>query len=370
MPLLDLQRSAVEIGRVRIGDSKPDGRRPGRKLETFKLTTRSRRVADQVAALFGGEVKRYEPDRGQAGWQAITTLDALPVMVPPRGQMVTQWYEMWSKAGCARRCDSRHDQLNPEGSAAAPGNCRCPFLRDPDSGQPLLDDDGYRIPDGEERTRLSKLATPQACKPHTRISFIIPDLPGLGVWRFETTGKVVAGRIQDSADILQMAAQRGFYLPAELQLLWMEKRKPGEPVERFPVVDLIVLESLRAIANGDAAQHTIAAALPPPPSRKALTTGTSPAGPSGPAAIEAGDPMAAQKIANAAKDTTDRTVIQQLAEQAEAAGLGKDEVWVPDHNDPNTFTEVNILDYLRDRYRALSTPPTAPTPPTAKDTDR
>jgi hypothetical protein len=270
---------------------------------------------------------------------------------------------MWSAAGCARRCDSRYDQLNPEGSAAAPGNCRCPVLTDSATGQPLLDDDGYRIPDQEERTRLSKLATPKACKPHTRISFLIPDLPGLGVWRFETTGRVVAGRIQDSADILQMAAARGFYLPAELQLLWLEKRKPGHPVERFPVVDLIVLESIRAIANGDAAQHTIAAALPPPPpARKALTTGTGPA--AGPLAIEAADPMAAQKIANAAKETTDLATIQQLAQQVEAAGLGKDEVWVPDHNDPDTFTGVNVLDYLRDRYRALSNPPTV------KDSDQ
>jgi hypothetical protein len=131
MPLLDIQRRAAQLGRIRIGTQVrgSNGKLRPSRLATFRLTTASRHNADAVSALLGGQVKPFENARTSGQWEVITDLDTLPVMVPPT-QAISQDYELWTAAGCARRCDSRVERLSG-------GACLCPS--DPIQRQALAD---------------------------------------------------------------------------------------------------------------------------------------------------------------------------------------------------------------------------------------
>ena len=104
MPVLDVQRRGQQIGRIRIGEQvqAANGRMRPSKLETFRFTTGSRATAEAIAALYGGEIRDWL--RGQ--FEVITEKAEIGVTVPPRDQVVSQWYELWSKGGCQRRCEA------------------------------------------------------------------------------------------------------------------------------------------------------------------------------------------------------------------------------------------------------------------------
>jgi hypothetical protein len=364
MPLLDrapilAQRAGVEIGRIRPGEmmrTAAGGMRPG-TLETWKLTSRSRAVVESAAQQYGGQVKPYVPARGKSGWGVVTGTNALRVVVAPGLAVVTQSYEMWTAAGASRRCDSRYDQLNPNGGRAAPGNCRCPKLRDLD-GRPLLDPDGYPQSDIDERKRLAGQRTPAACKPHTRITVILPQVDGIGMWRAESGGYVTADDITTVGASLDAAAKQGIYLPAELLLDSIEIRKPGAQVEKFAVIRLTILRSLQDIVGGQLPAGDIRSALPPAAdSRPAIAAGGKPALP--PAAIQVtARPRTAQAIADAAASATTPAEVSAL--MAEAAGDRLDDsVWIPTAVDPMTSEECDLRDYLTGRLAAVSRGPVA-----------
>ena len=129
MPALDIlrhQRRGQQIGRLRIGQQVAvikDGRDTGKtrpaRLDTFRFTTGSRATADAIAALYGGEVRPWERE-----WEVITGKSEIGVTVPPRDEVISQWYEMWTAGGCQRRCDSQHDQISN-------GPCQCPHAANP-----------------------------------------------------------------------------------------------------------------------------------------------------------------------------------------------------------------------------------------------
>ena len=155
-------------------------------LHTFRFTAASRGGVDQVAATFGGTVTPWEKE-----WEVITDTDTVGVIIPPRDQVISQNYELWSKSGCQRRCDSQHEQI---------GNrpCLCPS-------------------DPIERSVQAQLNPPQACKPITRINLMIPDLPGLGVWRLGTASFYAAVELGDSAELMEEARKAGAFLEAQLR---------------------------------------------------------------------------------------------------------------------------------------------------------
>lgn len=184
MPILDLQKRARELGRIRLGVrevfTKRDGStgtRPA-KLDRFRFTSASRPLLDKVAALYGGEVREWTPDGGSPQWEVITDSQRLPIMVPP--QPVTQWHEAWRKSGCVHRCDGQTNVLTDE---------PC----DPDD--PL------------HREALAK--------PTTRLNVVLRDVEGIGVWRVETHGWNAAIELPDVAEFL---AQAGGYVNGWLGL--------------------------------------------------------------------------------------------------------------------------------------------------------
>lgn len=200
MTILNLQRRIAEVGRIRIGQKVGGGKGRPTKLETFRLTSPNPVRVQQAAQLYGGAPAEWAAPAGKQ-WEVVTEADALNVIVPPSDMAFSQHYELWSAGGCQRRCDGETESISD-------GPCVC----DPDARE---------------------------CNIHTRLSVMLADLPGLGVWRLDTSGYYAAVELQGAVGVVQMAAGRGQMLPAQLRL---EQRmvKRGGKTMRFavPVLDV------------------------------------------------------------------------------------------------------------------------------------
>jgi hypothetical protein len=221
VPIIELQRRMVEAGRIRAGERVSGA---PRKLDKWRLTSKDRQRLALAAQKWGGQVREWADHPGE--FELYTETDALPIMLLP-GQMPTTWYELWSRGGCQRRCDGQHELISDSA-------CLC----------------------GEERE----------CKPHTRLSVLLPDLPGIGSWLLSSTGWNAAAELAGAADLLQRASAQGVLIPARLRL---EQRVQvtGGQTRRFavPVIDIDV--SFRELLGGNQG------ALPHTPSERALPSG-------------------------------------------------------------------------------------------------
>lgn len=205
-PIIELQRRLVEAGRIRAGDKGPKGE--PRKITNWRLTSKDRQRLDLAAAKWGGEVRAWDGHEGE--FELYTKTNQLPITLVP-GQPPTTWYELWSAGGCQRRCDGV--SLNSEE----------PCLCDP-----------------EERE----------CKPYTRLSVLLPDLPGLGSWLLVSSGWNAAAELAGAADLLQRASAQGVLIPARLRLEQRVQITSGK-TRRFavPVIDIDV--SFRELLGGN-----------------------------------------------------------------------------------------------------------------------
>ena len=127
------------------------------------------------------------------------------------GHPPTSWYELWSKGGCQRRCDGQHELISDSA-------CLC----------------------GDERE----------CKPTTRLSVLLPDIPGIGSWLLSSTGWNAAAELAGSADLLQRASASGQLVPARLRLEQRTSIRAGQ-TRKFavPVIDIDV--SFRQLLGGE-----------------------------------------------------------------------------------------------------------------------
>jgi Recombination directionality factor-like len=342
MPVVDIQRRGQQIGRLRLGqqvavlrDGKDTGKTRPVKLTTFRFTTGSRVTARAIAELYGGEVRDWSGE-----YEVITSKSEIGVTVPPRDEVVSQWYEKWTKGGCERRCDSQREQITG-------GPCLCPHAEDPSDA-----DEVART--ALERSDLAKKNPPQACKLVTRISVMIPDLPGLGVFRLDTGSFYAAVEIGDSAALMQVARERGVFLPAILRIE-QRQRVAGGQTKKYPVPVLEVLATFRDLATGVIENAGIAAQLPPAPGEppRAITAGPPP-GPakerdSGPLFARMTPAAKAQHLADKAKDATGRTEIEALAEIAKHERLAEDHVCIDREGD--VWQELHA--YLTGQWKAL-----------------
>jgi Recombination directionality factor-like len=341
MAVLDVQRRGQQIGRLRIGQQVAvikDGRDTGKtrpaRLETFRFTTGSRASAEAIAALYGGEIRDW-----QGEFEVITAKAEIGVTVPPRDEVISQWYEMWSKGGCQRRCNSQHEQISN-------GPCLCPHAKNPANADEVAEA-------ALKRAELSKTNPPQACKLVTRISVMIPDLPGLGVFRLDTGSYYAATEIGDSAELMQMARDKGVFLPAILRIEH-RSRVAGGQTKKYPVPVLEVLTTFRDLATGAIERGGMAAQLPPAPGepRLALTAGGTPAPAPAPAPQAASEPeqeLSAQQIAGIALMAETREHIEQLVRRANQSRVGQDLVCT----DEETDTWEELLPWLRGQWQKL-----------------
>jgi hypothetical protein len=189
MPILDIQKRARELGRIRLGQKGPSG--APQKLDRFRFTGHSETLLTKIADLYGGEVREWTPAGGTSQWEVISDTARVPIMVPP--QPVSQWYEHWTRAGCQHRCDGRTNVLTDE---------------------PCDPEDPKHI----EATK----------RPTTRLNVVLRDVEGIGVWRVESHGFNAAIELPDVAEFL---AQAGGYVNGWLSL---EQRTSVEQTDSGP----------------------------------------------------------------------------------------------------------------------------------------
>jgi hypothetical protein len=214
VPIIDQQRRLREAGRIRIGQQVPitsgpsKGKTRPERLDRFRLTCPDRETLVQVAALYGGEVTQWSGGAGQQ-WEVVTEASVLPVLLPPAQLAFSQWLELWAGGGCLRRCDGERMTSDEP--------CMC---------------------NPEERE----------CKPHTRLSLILADLEGIGLWRLDTQGHYAAAEMAGAIELVQLLGVARL-VPGRLLLEQREVKRPNEPARRFvvPVLDLDI--SLRQVAG-------------------------------------------------------------------------------------------------------------------------
>lgn len=219
MPILDLQKRARELGRIRLGVRETVSRQDGStytkpaKLDRFRFTSNSRPLLEKIATLYGGEVREWTPEGGTQAWEVISDATRVPIMVPP--QPVTQWHEFWTRAGCIHRCDGQRNVLTDE---------PC---------------------DLDEQVKVGKKTvnphTEAMAKPTTRLNVVLRDVEGIGVWRVETHGWNAAIEIPDAAEFLAYA---GGYVNGWLSL---EQRTSidntvSPPITRHFMVPIIEID--------------------------------------------------------------------------------------------------------------------------------
>ena len=175
MPIIGLQRRLREVGRIRLGEVK--GKRPV-KLSTFRFTSLDRSAIEAAAKAYGGRVRQWQAPSGQQ-WEVVSDATDIPCVVPPSDvRAFSQWYELWSAGGCQRRCDGETEYISD-------GPCLC----DPAARE---------------------------CAPTTRLSVILPDVPGFGLWRIESHGFYAATELSGAVAVATTAADRGRMLPGRL----------------------------------------------------------------------------------------------------------------------------------------------------------
>lgn len=316
-PMLDLQKRAASKGRIRTGESVLDanGKQRPRSLTRFLITTDSALYAESIARVYGGTVKPWRPmgKDEQRGWGVLIDADELPVVVPPGGGAVSQWWEMWSAAGLQRRCDGETVSVwgvddKGKGTGERRGPCLCPA-------------------DLMDRAGAASGNRPTACHASTRVTLMLPDVPGTGTFMVESHGLSAAQEMSGVATAMVKALEAGVMLPALLRLEQREGvRRPGEVTNRFvvPVLDLVHTprQLMELAANPPAGML-----LPPAPPGVALLESGQPGTPGGteaavPAIGGPSGPQDAQALYEAAVACTSLEVLTSLAT------LARDRDWM------------------------------------------
>lgn len=201
-PLI-VQRRLTELGRIRMGEKGQRGEPTQRT--TWRITSASERLLEQVAEVYGGTVRPWAgaPDEGY--FELATTSHELDILIPPTLASYSQALELWSGGGCVRRCDGVTEKI---------------------SGKPCLCD-----PDKRE------------CQVTTRVSVMLPKVPGLGVWRLDTKGWNAAATLPTTLETLGALAP-GQWVPAVLRIQKQSSKKivnGRSQTRRFvvPVIDIV-----------------------------------------------------------------------------------------------------------------------------------
>jgi hypothetical protein len=203
MTIIGLQRRLVQVGRIRMGTRTDKG--APKRLDHWRLTSRDQVRLEHAARLYGGTVQEWAGHQGE--YELYTSSDQLPVLLLP-GQTLSQHYELWSGGGCKRRCDGQTEQLTD-------GPCLC---------------------DPEVRE----------CKPVTRLNVLLPEVPGVGAWRLDSTGYYAAVELTGTVDLLEFATAKGVLVPARLRIDQRMILRDGQ-TRRFPVptldIDITALQA-------------------------------------------------------------------------------------------------------------------------------
>lgn len=204
MPILTLQTRIRESGRIRTGNKGAKGN--PQKLSTFRFTSHNKRAIEAISRLYGGTVKQCLEKDLAGQWEVITETSEIAFYPSPIEP--TQYMELWSGGGCQRRCDGNTELLSGE-------PCKCE-------------------------------AGSEACKPTTRLSVILPDVPDAGVWRLESHGWNAASELLTTYNMIRDFAGRGTMIEGTLALEERSGKVDGKTT-RFMVPVIRVQQSPREL---------------------------------------------------------------------------------------------------------------------------
>ena len=219
-PLI-VQRRLAELGRIRMGEKGQRGEPTQRT--TWRITSASERLLEQVAEVYGGTVRPWSGAPDEGFFELSTTSHELDILIPPTVASYSQALELWSGGGCVRRCDGVTEKI---------------------SGKPCLCN-----PEKRE------------CQVTTRVSVMLPKVPGLGVWRLDTKGWNAAAELPTTLETLGALAP-GQWIPAVIRIQKSSSKKivnGRSQTRRFvvPKIDIV------AGTIGDALEGALSAVPAP-----------------------------------------------------------------------------------------------------------
>jgi hypothetical protein len=231
-----LEHRPTELGRIRLGDKTEKGLPT--KIETWRLTSASRPLLDAAAVLYGGTVTAWDDAPAEGYWELLTDTHSLQILIPRDLRTLDQWFEWWQGGTCERRCDGTTEQL---------------------SGLPCV----------------CKSEGTMECRPRTRLNIMLPDVPGLGVWRLETDGWNASRSLPPTIDmLLSLSVQPWVKAVLRLEQRTAKKRQPDGKVmtHRFavPVLDTPNELTLGRIIGQRLRQEIPAETQEPPTARERL----------------------------------------------------------------------------------------------------
>ena len=207
-PLAELGR-APEQGRIRLGVKTE---RAMKSLDTFRFTSLDKSAIEQIASIYGGEVKPWTPLRSkQEQWEVITTSNEIRVYLPPHS--IDVWYEEWSAGGCQRRCNGVTAEV------------------------PMKTPDGMDI---DTVPCLCQDESSMACAPYTRLRVLLPEIRFGGVWRLESKGWNAANEMPGMAGMMEQMSAIGL---AECQLVLEKRTKISGGQTRHFVVPRLTMDA-------------------------------------------------------------------------------------------------------------------------------
>ncbi|MGK5681636.1 recombination directionality factor [Actinoplanes sp. URMC 104] len=191
MAIKTLQQRLTQVGVIRLGEQRvsKNGKNYPAKLETLRFTSPSKQLIDAVAAAYGGQVKPWGTNTGPQ-FEVVTGVNDVAVMVPP--QKIDPNLEHWGNGFRDRLCDGETELMRQR-----PCLCAAAHL----AGRPF----GQR----------------DVCKPTTRMSLMLADIPSLGTWKLESKGWNAAAELPMLAAAIESAPQP---IPARLAVEVREKK--------------------------------------------------------------------------------------------------------------------------------------------------
>jgi hypothetical protein len=191
VPIKTVQKRLTQVGVIRLGEQRTSqrGKKYPARLETLRFTSPSRNLIEAVAAAYGGEVKPWQGNRSPE-WEVITATKEVPVLVPP--QKIDPNMEHWGPGFRDRLCDGEAERMRQ-----APCLCAAAI----EAGKPF----GQR----------------DVCKPTTRMSLMLADIPSLGTWKLEARGWNAAAELPGLDASIENAP---FPVPGRLVVSVREKK--------------------------------------------------------------------------------------------------------------------------------------------------
>lgn len=204
-------------GKIRLGDRGGKNRAP-RALTRFRITSPDEQIIREVADLYGGTAKPWSdksanpPDQ----WEVQTEATELRVFLPPGA--LDCGYEFWSGGGRVRRCDGIECEVAGQNEMMT---IPCPC----------------------------KAAGVMSCKPHTRLSVVLPEVRFAGVFELTSTGWHAAAEMASMQTLIEQLQTGGRVIDA---LLVLEQAQAQGGSRKFVVPKLRLSASVLALVAGEA----------------------------------------------------------------------------------------------------------------------